>query len=95
MDCDEGNRYDMQFLRLKEYVMGDGIERSQVSGISHAVCVQDVRQLLVGEVDQRKVEAYHRAAIGNMGWSLAKTEEILNTRLNAEIRENLTDRLWY
>ena len=94
MNHDEARSYDMQALRLKERVMADGIERSQVTGINYEDCVLSVYQLLVGEFYPWRVGDFHRVATRNSGWSQEKIEEMLNTKLNAEIREDLTDKLF-
>jgi len=88
----EVGSYAIQFLRLKEQVMEDGIERSQVSGVNYRACVREVYQLLVGESRLLELVEFHQVAVRGMGWSPEKLEEILSTELNARIRGGLTNK---
>lgn len=83
-----------QFLRVKEHAIDDHIDQLAVSGVEYGVCILDVYHLLLGEESPEFTKEDYQNASEKMGWSHEKFVEKFNTRVNAIIREELTDKLF-
>jgi len=88
----DGN-FEKQCLRAKEHVIADNVDKVVVSGVAYDCCVSDMYHLLLGEEGPNsKINDYQHASNG-LGWSIEKFKKIFNTKLNAVIRSDLTNKL--
>ena len=82
-----------QFLRAKEQVMTDSIDQIAVCGVAYKCCIRDIYHLLLGEENPNVTKERYQMESEVLGWSNEKFEQIFNTKLNAHIRDELTDKL--
>ncbi len=86
---------ERQFLVAKERIIADGLDRIEVCGVAYQSCVRDMCHLLLGEEGPDATKRSYQNEREKLGWTEEKFEQIFNTRLNAHIREELTDkRFW-
>ena len=81
-----------QFLKTKQRMLEQGITKAELAGISIYVCVNDVHCLLTGEEgDYTKVS--YATAREKMGWSEEEFKKVFETKIDAVVREELTDKV--
>jgi len=83
--------FEAQFLALKEQIIEDGIETSQVCGVLSDICVYGVNQLLSSEGGSFFPKRNYKKVSKEMGWTTYKFEKVFKKKLNAEMRLELTD----
>ena len=83
--------FEAQFLALKDQIITDGIETSQVCGVLYDICVNDVYQLFSHEKSSGIPKRNYKKTSMEMGWSTYKFEKVFKKKLNAEMRPELTD----
>ena len=84
---------ERQFLMAKDRVMADGLDKIVVCGVAYQSCVGDMYHLLLGEEGPYVTKESYQNEREQLGWSEEKFEQVYNARLNAHIRDELTDKL--
>jgi len=83
---------EKQFLETKEQVIDRNLEKIAIGGVSYEVCVQSLSHLFLGEDGSEISKDQYRKASKGLGWTPALFDEIFQTRLDARILEELTDK---
>jgi hypothetical protein len=83
-------KFEKQFLIAKELAIEDKIDEIEVAGISRYKCVPAFHRFLLGQEEDR---AAYRFASEDMCWEAERFHNVYTVRLNARIREDLTDRI--
>jgi len=91
---DHSTAYETQFLRVKELVMADEIDAVTIVGFEYNTCVMDILMLLSGNDGPDIQKKQYRKASRRMKWKKQKFEYTFNAKISAEIREDLTDKLF-
>ncbi len=82
-----------QFLLTKKLLIEDGAGRVSICGIEYECCVIDLYHLLVGEENTECPKVSYEISRNELGWSQKDFDEIFSRKLDAQVREDLTDKL--
>lgn len=86
------DRHERQFLKAKKRMLEQGMTQAEIAGINYYCCINDMFCLLAGgEGDYTKAD-YENAA-QEMGWTQEEFQEVFETRIEAIVRTELTDKV--
>ncbi|NQV09231.1 hypothetical protein HQ529_05250 [Candidatus Woesearchaeota archaeon] len=84
---------EKQFLKAKESLINFTSGKIQIVGVAYEVCVGDFYHLLIGEDGPTLRKQDYQRVVKDLGWDQEKFESIFNIKLDAEIIEDLTDKM--
>ena len=86
-----GSCFEEQFLKTKQRMLEQGVTKAELAGISIYVCVNDMHCLLTG-VEGDHTRMNYDFSRREMGWSEEEFREVFETKIDATVRKELTDR---
>ena len=81
-----------QFLFAKDILISDGMTHIDVCGVAYDSCVNDLHQMLLGNLGNSTLD-YYVATYTRLDWTKEKFKQILTAKLRSRIRPELTDKL--
>ncbi len=86
-----GSCFEEQFLKTKQRMLEQGITKAELAGISIYVCVNNMHCLLIGENgDYTRLD--YDTARKSIGMSEEEFKKIFETKIDATVKKELTDR---
>ncbi len=83
-------QFDTQFLRTKELMIRDGIERAYLAGFRRGMCVRIVYHLLTGEDNPDITKDNYDNGRRSLRWSARRFERVFAQRIEAYVLPGLT-----
>ncbi len=86
------NTFEEQGLRIKERLREDDPDASYLVGVSYSECLKQLHSLLTGNTRKLRRSEFEDA-YQRLGWAESKFERLFPQRMNAVIKEELTDKV--